>query len=114
CLSLSFSLLSCSKLQAHAHADEHEEHEAHHPIVLTSPLARDVDTTQHYVCQIRGSRHIELRALERGYLEDVRVQEGQAVTKGQLLFKLLPVLYKARLHADQAELEGKEIAVRNT
>lgn len=104
--------LGCNVLKSHT--EQHEEHEVEHPIVVTTPIVKDVDTAQHYVCQIHASRHIELRALERGYLQEVRIQEGQAVRKGQTLFKLLPVVYKARLHADEAELERADIALENT
>ena len=89
-------------------------HEAQHTIVLTSPVKKDVVTTQTYVSQIHSRRHIELRALERGYLEEIEVEEGQAVNQGQLLFKILPVVYKAKLHGDQAELQRADIALRNT
>lgn len=109
--SLCLPLAGCK----HGHeADRHGEHEAAHRIVSTSPLVQDVVVTRKYVCQIHSRRHIELRGLERGYLEQVLVQEGQAVTKGQLLFQLLPVVYAARLHADQAELRSAEIKLRNT
>src|SRR5690606_3342615 len=85
-----------------------------HPIVVTSPVVQDVETARQFVCQIRSRRHIELRALQRGYLQDVLVQEGQALKKGQLMFKILPVVYRAKLQADQAELESAEITLRNT
>ncbi|MEZ4334958.1 MAG: efflux RND transporter periplasmic adaptor subunit [Myxococcota bacterium] len=81
---------------------------------MTSPARRDVPTSQGYVCQIHSRRHIELRALERGYLQEIRVQEGQAVKEGQLLFKLLPVVYKARMETDRAKLQLAEINLRNT
>ena len=103
------SVTACSDTKA-----EEEAHEAHHPLVVTSPRAMDVDTARHFVSQIRASQHIELRALERGYLQEIKVQEGQAVKKGQLLFKLLPLVYNARLHADQAELKSTAISLRNT
>ncbi len=97
------------------HGEPHEEeHEREHPIVTTSPIAQDVTRTEEYVCQVHSRRHIEVRALERGYLDSVAVKEGQAVKKGQLLFKLLPVIYKAKLHADEAELLAAEIALRNS
>lgn len=114
--SLCPSLMSCSEIEAHEpqRHGEAAQHGALHPIVVTTPVVREVDMAEHYVSQIRASRHIELRALERGYLQEVKVQEGQAVKKGQLLFKLLPIVYKARLHADEAELERAEIALRNT
>lgn len=106
---LCLASLACSDAAGHE-----EDHEVERKIVLTSPATQDVVTTARYVCQIHSRRHIELRALERGYLEEIEVQEGQAVKQGELLFKLLPVVYKARLHADQAELQRADIELRNT
>jgi len=45
--------------------------------VVTSPLAKDVTVTQPYVCQIRAQKHIEVRALEEGYLEGIHLKEGR-------------------------------------
>ncbi len=101
---------ACSELRAE---DGHHE-EARHPIVVTRPAIMDVPTSQHFVCQIHSQRHIEVRALDEGYLQEIPVQEGQAVRQGQLLFKLLPVVYRARLDADRAELHLAEINLRNT
>ncbi len=111
--SLSLPLLACTTLQAQEHGEE-QKHEASHPIVVTSPAAQDVVTTQEYVCQIHSQRHVEIRALQEGYLEEIPVREGQAVRHGQLLFKIVAVLYKARLDADNAELDRAEIELRNT
>ena len=82
---------------------EEEAHHEEHQIVVTSPMAKDVIITQQYVCQIHSQRHIEVCALEDGYLEAIPVKEGQAVKKGDVMFKILPVLYKARLDAEVAE-----------
>ena len=49
--------------------------------MVTSPKAMDVTITQQYVCQIRSQRHIDVCALDSGYLEDISVKEGQAVKK---------------------------------
>jgi membrane fusion protein (multidrug efflux system) len=84
-----------------------------HRIVVTSPVKLRVTVPQKYVCQIHSRQHVELRALERGYLEQILVQEGQAVEKGQTMFKLLPILHVARLQVNQAELQGAEIKLRN-
>ena len=109
---LSLSTSACQDADtAHVEAD-HEGHPSH-PIVVTSPTVQEVTETARFVCQIHSRRHVEVRALERGYLESVKVREGQAVKKGQLLFKLLPVVYKSKLAADQAELLAAEIALRN-
>lgn len=92
----------------------HEEEEAHHTIVVTTPAITDVRTSQGYVAQIHSRRHVEVRALDGGYLLDIPVLEGQAVRAGQLLFKLLPVVYKARLDSELAELNLADIRLRNT
>ena len=69
-------------------------------IVVTSPKAMDVIITQQYVCQIHAQHHINVRALENGYLEEISVKEGQAVKKGDSMFKIVPGA-KAELKVDR-------------
>lgn len=110
-LALALSLLgACSK----CHAEGSEEHHAEHPIVVTSATTMEVPIERHYVSQIHAQRRVEVRALNEGYLQEVAVQEGQAVHQGQLLFKILPVVYRASLETDRAELRLAEINLRNT
>ena len=104
----SSAMVACSS----GHAEHHTE-EAHHPVVLTNPAVMDFPTSEEYVSQIHSRRHVEIRALDEGYLRAIPVQEGQAVTQGQLMFKLLPVVYRARLDSHRAELHLAEIRVRN-
>ena len=101
------SLSSCSESEA-----KHEE--VHHKIVATRPEERDVVTTEEYVCQIHSCRHIEVCALEGGYLEAIPVKEGQAVKHGESMFKILPTLFQARLDSDVAEAELAQIEYTNT
>ncbi len=82
--------------------------------LVTSPLRRDTLTTREYVCQIRSIQHIELRALERGYLQQIYVDEGRFVKEGQLMFQIMPMLYKAELQKAQAEANFAEIEYQNT
>jgi membrane fusion protein, multidrug efflux system len=84
---------------------KHEE-QSHdeHTVVVTSPKVQDVIITQSFVCQIRSQRHIEVRALEGGYLNETLINEGQAVKKGDVMFTILPVLYKAKLAAENAKV----------
>lgn len=84
-----------------SHKEEHH-HEAH-KIVATSPQAKDVTITQQYVCQIHSQRHIQIRALERGYLEKIPVKEGQIVKAGDSMFTVIPILYQSKLDAEAAE-----------
>ena len=75
------TLSSCDHKEAHHEAEEEEESQ----LVLTKPIIRDTTISRDYVCQIRSCRNIEIRALERGYLEVVSVKEGQLVKEGDLV-----------------------------
>lgn len=113
-LVLSTSLIAasgCNKSVAHA-VEEHGEGER--KIVVTTPAVQDVITTEQYVCQIHSCRHIEVCALESGYLEEVQVKEGQTVRQGDLLFKIVPTLYQARLDTELAEAQLSQIEFNNT
>jgi membrane fusion protein (multidrug efflux system) len=103
-----------SHVESHeSHAEEqHAEHHAH-VILATSAVKRDVTSTQRYVCQIHSCQHIEVRALEGGYLQEIGIKEGQAVKKGQTLFKILPVLFEAKLATEVAEAERAQIEFVN-
>jgi membrane fusion protein (multidrug efflux system) len=104
---ISLSLPACEKR-------EDEPEAGHHKIVVTSPKARDVIITEQYVCQIHARRHIKVRALQSGYLEPIEVKEGMEVKQGHVLFKVIPVLYKAKLDAELAEAKFAELELKNT
>ncbi|MEZ4773263.1 MAG: efflux RND transporter periplasmic adaptor subunit [Bacteroidia bacterium] len=91
---------------------EKEESEA--KFLVTTPMKMDTTVTDEYVCQIHSIQHIELRALEKGYLQNIYVDEGQFVKKGQLMFKIMPNLYEAELQKAQAEARVAEIEYLNT
>jgi membrane fusion protein (multidrug efflux system) len=74
-----------------------------HKIVLTSPKAMDVTVTQRYVCQIHSRRHIKIRALETGNLEEISVKGGEAVKKGAVMFKIATLRAKAKADGAKAE-----------
>ncbi len=94
---------------------EHEsKHEEHGNFLVTSPLKKDTTVIKEYVCQIHSIQHIELRALEKGYLQNIYVDEGQKVKKGQLMFQIMPMLYKAELKKAEAEAEFAKIEYLNT
>jgi membrane fusion protein (multidrug efflux system) len=102
------------RLESYFQKHEEQPHQEHHTIVLTSPEAMDVTVTQQYVCQIHSQRHIEVRALDNGYLEKILVREGQAVKKGDSMFKIVPVLYQAKLDAELAEARLAQLEYNNT
>jgi membrane fusion protein (multidrug efflux system) len=81
---------------------------------VTYPSILDTLVPRTYVGQIHASRHIELRALERGYLQEIYVDEGQTISRGQSMFKIMPNLYEAELQKAQAEADAAAIEYRNT
>ena len=110
-ITLALISLSLSGCETHAEAQPHHEKPK---VVVTSPKAQDVVITEQYVCQIHSRRHIEVRALVSGYLEQILVQEGQAVKKGDLMFKILPTLYQAELDAKLAEVRSAQVELEQS
>lgn len=106
CLAALILNVSCS-------GGDHSEHEET-KFVVTNPIQRDTLVYQNYVCQIHSVQHIELRALEKGYLQSIFVDEGQLVKKGQLMFRILPSIYKAEAQGAQAEKDYTEIEYKMT
>jgi len=106
--------MSCFALILASCSSKHEEKEEEYKFKVTSPLKKDTTVTRNYVCQIRSIQHIELRALERGYLQNIFVDEGKFIKQGQLMFQIMPLLYKAELRKAEAEAKFAEIEFLNT
>ena len=104
-------IILCS---AACHDKEHASHHENTKFVVTSPVVKDTLVYHEYVCQIHSIQHIELRALERGYIQHVYVDEGQSVKKGQLMFQVMPMVYEAELEKAKAEVNFAEIEYSNT
>ena len=110
-LGITVSLASLCLPACQRHQGESSDGDRH-KIVVTSPEAKDVVVTQQYVCQIHSRRHINVCALQSGYLEAVTVKEGQAVKQGDVMFKIVPTLYRARLDAELAEAQARAAGVQ--
>ncbi|MES2130826.1 MAG: efflux RND transporter periplasmic adaptor subunit [Bacteroidota bacterium] len=91
-----------------------EEKEEETKFLVTSPLKKDTLINRNYVCQIHAIQHIEMRALEKGYLQKIFVDEGQSVKQGQMMFQIMPTMYQAELQKAQAEANFAEIEYQNT
>lgn len=94
------------------HAEPHKEEET--KFLVTSPVLIDTVAYHEYVCQIHAVQHIEVRALEKGYLQNIYVDEGQLVKKGQLMFQITPIVYQAEMQTAEAEANYAEIEYLNT
>ncbi|MFD1469618.1 efflux RND transporter periplasmic adaptor subunit [Hymenobacter caeli] len=91
-----------------------EEKEEQIKLLVTSPLARDTTVTKEYVAQIHALQRVELRAMEKGYLQKIFVDEGQSVHQGQPMFQIQPLIYQADLRKSQAEANYVGMEYRNT
>lgn len=91
----------------------HESKELEHTYQVSKPLVKDMKLNDEYVCQIRAIQHIELRSLEKGYLQKKYVDEGQFVRQGQMLFQIKPNIYVADVKKSQAEVDLARIELAN-
>ncbi|MCW5906236.1 MAG: efflux RND transporter periplasmic adaptor subunit [Chitinophagales bacterium] len=110
-----FILLAMASLLLQVSCNHHEhEHEEESKFTVTSPVQKDTLILKDYVCQIRSINHIELRSQERGYLQEIYVDEGQFVKKGQLMFQIMPIIYQAEMEKAKANVSFAEIEYLNT
>ncbi|OQP53752.1 efflux RND transporter periplasmic adaptor subunit [Niastella populi] len=81
--------------------------------------SRDTTLNRSYVANINARQNVELRAKASGFLEDILVDEGQIVRKGQLMFRLNDAEFKvqvteakAALASAVAEVKSAEVELR--
>ena len=90
-----------------------EEKEEAEVFTVTNPVKIDTSFSKQYVSQIKSVRNIEIRAQEKGFLQNIYVDEGQFVKAGQVLFRIMPKMYEAELLKAQAEQKSAEIELQN-
>ena len=81
-------------------------------VTVSKPLVQNVIDYLEFTGSTKAIEEIEIRARVKGFLESVHFEDGDFVTKGQLLFNIDPKPYKAavesargRLSKHQAQLE---------
>lgn len=116
CLVSGAGLASCTKV---AKADA--EPAAPEVFSVTTPVVMDVPADRHYVASVQNASHIELCARVEGFIEKVAVDEGQHVSKGQLIFSLGRQAFEmslrrahAKLKSARADFRMAEIELANT
>lgn len=75
---------------------------------VTIHQLKETDTTINfdYVAEIRAEQNVETRSRVKGYLEEVYIDEGKPVKKGQSLFKINDDDYKVYLAQSKANLKN--------
>lgn len=104
---LAVLILSCRSGSNTAETEEPEE------FPVTSLIRRDIDIPREYVASIQAFQNIEVRARVEGYLEEILVDEGKEVKKGQLLFKINDEEYRADLNRARANVISAEAEMKS-
>lgn len=79
--------------------------EPDYPVVAIEPVETDnVNIYGEYVGRVNAHQFVEVRARVEGYLEQMLFDEGTHVEKGQTLFIIDPLLYKANVESAKARL----------
>ena len=99
------NLSSCAKKE--------EQKEEAGKYTATNAVVIDTSFTKEFVSQIHSFKNIEIRSQEKGYLQQTYVDEGQAVSAGQLLFKIMPKAFEAEVLKAQSEEKAAEIDLMN-
>lgn len=88
---------------------------------VINPIITDTIYEREYAAAIKSIQNVDIRNKVKGFIEEIIVDEGQTVTKGETLFKLnnaeiVQLIRKADalIQSAQAELKGTEIEYENT
>ncbi len=111
---VAFSLSALARPAVTTAGNDSARPKAIEKIVVKSVEAKAVTVTEQYVCQIQSARHINVRSQGTGYLKAISIKEGQTVKEGELMFEIVPALYKARLEGAMAEKDLAQLELNNT
>ena len=100
-LSLFFLFSYCSNPKSSVVASQEVQ-----TLPVTTLTTCDTTIQRSYVADVQAVRNVELRARVQGFLEEIYVDEGQRVKKGQRLFKINDEEHKAELAKAKANLQS--------
>ncbi len=107
---IAWGVLLLAGCSAQGNQEQPKDTPAEIPVI--SLERRDTILAHSYVADIQALQNIEIRARVQGYIDRILVDEGQAVRKGQLLFKLSDKSYRIALSKAAAELASARSAVK--
>lgn len=117
---ISFAILAVALLGS-CSSEKKDEKRATETYKVISPIVKDTVYTNEYIAEINAFQNIEIHTRVDGFLEDIHVDEGQYVKKGQLLFTISSQSYvqevqkaTASMQSAVAELKSAEIELANT
>ena len=104
-LALTF-LLSCGSKETPATADAAKDY----PVLTIIPTTSTLSTQ--YPAMIEGQQNIEIRPKIDGYIENIFVDEGAQVRRGQKLFQILAPQYEQEVRTANANIKIAEANVK--
>lgn len=102
---LALVMLSCSQ-----NKDENRKENIEVPILKV--VEKDTVVSNSFVTDIQAKKNIEIRSRMMGLMQDVYVNEGQIVKKGQVLFKINDSEYQMELAKLNANVRQAEADIR--
>lgn len=88
---------------------------------VANPKQTDTVVSKEYVADIQAIKNVEIRSRVKGFIDNIHVDEGQYVQKGQLLFSISAQEFtdelqrsKAQLKSALAALKSVQVELRNT
>jgi RND family efflux transporter MFP subunit len=82
------------------------------PLPVIGLVKKDTILHQTYVAEIQALENVEIRAKIPGFIDKILVDEGQTVTKGQLLFSIENAEYQTQLKKATAALANMRAEAR--
>jgi membrane fusion protein (multidrug efflux system) len=98
---LSLVLASASTILL-ASCTETEQTQTKENFKVVKPIIKDTIYTKEYVAQINAIQNVEIRSKLRGFIENIYVDEGQRVRKGQTIFAISNKTYEQSLQKAKA------------
>jgi membrane fusion protein (multidrug efflux system) len=108
-LLLSVVAISCGKSQSESAAQREAPPV---PVVIGQVEQRTVPLTTELTARLKGSETVELRARVEGFLTTAAFEEGRPVRKDQVVFRIDPRNYEARVQAAKSRLTKAQADLR--
>lgn len=86
--------------------EEQNEKSPDHQLMVVKPGSKTLETN--YVSVIKGKQNVEIRPQINGTITEIRIGEGAAVRKGEILFVIDQAPYRAALKMATANVKSAE------
>lgn len=101
--------LCCLTLLCACQGNQHEQVGTTYKTVVVKTSNQTLFSN--YAATLRGKQSVEIRPQVSGVITDIRINEGDAVRKGQILFIIDQVPYKAALETALANVKSAEASL---